>query len=130
VFTLPHATEYHFGVLTSAMHMAWVREVCGRLEYRHRYSSSIVYNNFMWPRNRNESEITDAAIHVLDTRNLHLENNKNLAWLYNPETMPNDLRIAHEMLDAAVDAAYGLVNPTNDERFALLCKLYTEEIKR
>jgi hypothetical protein len=130
VFTLPHATEYHFGVLTSAMHMVWVREVCGRLECRYRYSSSIVYNNFMWPRNRNESEIIDVAVRVLDIRNSYLENNKNFAWLYNPKTMPDDLKIAHEMLDAAVDAAYGLVNPTDDERFSLLCKLHNEEIWR
>jgi hypothetical protein len=124
------ATEYHFGVLTSKMHMAWMREVCRRLETRYCYSSGIVYNNFIWPEPSYENEITDAAIRVLDTRKPYLENGKNLAWLYNPESMPDDLKAAHETLDAVVDAAYGLVNPTDDERFALLCKLYNEAIKQ
>jgi hypothetical protein len=110
------ATEYHFGVLTSKMHMAWVKEVCGRLEHRYRYSTGLVYNNFVWPVSGYEDDITEAAIRVLDTRKPYFENGKNLAWLYNQESMPDDLKTAHETLDAA----YGLVNPTDEERFNLL----------
>jgi hypothetical protein len=124
------ATEYHFGILTSRIHMAWTRNVCGRFKKDYEYSSGIVYNNFIWPVSGYEDDITGAANHVLDTRKPYLENGKNLAWLYNPETMPDDLKTAHETLDAVVDAAYGLVNPTDDERFALLCKLYNEAIKQ
>jgi hypothetical protein len=110
------------------MHLAWMREVCGWLETRYNYSSGIVYNNFIWPEPGHEEEITQSAIHVLETHKPYLESGKNLARLYNPETMPVDLLTAHTDLDAVVDTAYGLTNPTDDERFALLCRLYNEAI--
>ena len=81
---------FPFGILTSAMHMAWMREVCGRMGQNFRYSSGIVYNNFIWPESGHEEEITQAATHVLETRKPYLESGKNLAWLYNPETMPTE----------------------------------------
>jgi hypothetical protein len=105
--TIPNATLYHFGILTSAMHMAWVANVCGRLESRFRYSGTIVYNNYPWPENLSETQIKiieAAAQKVLDTR---LEfPNSSLADLYDPLTMPSVLVKAHNELDKAVDLAY------------------------
>lgn len=107
VFTIPDATLYHFGVLTSAMHMTWMRSVCGRLESRYRYSALIVYNNFPWPEmvtNKQKQTIEEAAQAVLDARSKFPDSS--LADLYNPLTMPPELVKAHHKLDAAVDAAY------------------------
>ena len=106
-FTLENATLYHFGILTSLMHMAWVKTVCGRLKSDYRYSNTIVYNNFPWPENPTEKQITaieTAAQKVLDTR-LEFPNNS-LADLYDPLTMPSALVKAHNELDKAVDLAY------------------------
>lgn len=104
---LPDATLYHLGVLTSRMHMAWVRAVCGRLESRFRYSARIVYNNFPWPDVTpvQRSAIETAAQRVLDARTAHP--GATLADLYDPQAMPPDLVSAHAALDRAVDAAYG-----------------------
>ena len=104
---VPGATLYHFGVLHSEMHMAWVRQVCGRLESRYRYSARLVYNNFPWP-----AEVTDkqreaveaAARAVLDARAQFPE--ASLADLYDPLAMPKPLRRAHTALDRAVDRCY------------------------
>ena len=104
---MPHATLYHFGVLESAMHMNWMRAVCGRLESRYRYSKDIVYNNFPWPENPSEDkkrEVEEAAQAVLDARAAHPA--ATLADLYDPNTMPADLLKAHHRLDRAVDACY------------------------
>jgi len=101
------ATHFHFGVLTSAMHMAWMRYTCGRLESRYSYSNTIVYNNFPWPSTLQEklsTSIEAAAQGVLDTRALFEA--ATLAELYDPLTMPPALVKAHETLDRAVDAAY------------------------
>src|SRR3989344_385155 len=101
------ATLYHFGVLESAMHMNWMRAVCGRLESRYRYSKDIVYNNFPWPENPSEDkkrEVEEAAQAVLDARAAHPA--ATLADLYDPNTMPADLLKAHHRLDRAVDACY------------------------
>ncbi len=107
VFAFPNASLYHFGVLTSIMHMVWTKYICGRLESRYRYSNTIVYNNFPWPENPTEKQITaieEAAQKVLDTR---LEfPNSSLADLYDPLTMPPALVKAHNELDKAVDLAY------------------------
>lgn len=103
------ANLFLFGVMTSEMHMAWVRYVCGRLESRYRYSKDVVYNNFPFPEAVGAAERTAveaAAQAVLDTRAQHAP--KSLAQLYDPEKMPADLLIAHQKLDRAVDAAYGL----------------------
>ncbi|NCT68127.1 MAG: class I SAM-dependent DNA methyltransferase [Rhodanobacteraceae bacterium] len=108
---VPDATLHHFGVMTSTMHMAWVRSVCGRLESRYRYSAGIVYNNFPWPElpdataaNAVKQKIEAAAQGVLDARAQFPD--ATLADLYDPLTMPPALVKAHQALDRAVDAAY------------------------
>ncbi|MER3547308.1 MAG: hypothetical protein C4338_06755 [Rhodanobacteraceae bacterium] len=109
LFTICDATLFHFGVLTSTMHMAWVRAVCGRLESRYRYSAQIVYNNFPWPQKLEEKHraaIEMCAQAVLDARAAHT--GATLAQLYDPATMPPALTRAHAALDRAVDAAYRL----------------------
>ncbi|MFI3272047.1 MAG: DNA methyltransferase [Pseudomonadota bacterium] len=103
---VPEATLYHFGILTSAMHMAWMRTVCGRLKSDYRYSASIVYNTFPWPEatKTQEHTIEELAQEVLDIREMYPD--MTLAQLYNPETMPKDLQEAHTTLDLAVDTLY------------------------
>lgn len=106
-FTLPNATLYHFGVLTSQMHMDWMRYVCGRLKSDYRYSNTLVYNNFPWPQNPTAAQIKaieEKAQAVLDTRAQFPGNT--LADLYDPITMPPALLKSHQALDKAVDAAY------------------------
>ena len=101
------AKLYHFGVLMSNIHMAWVKSVCGRLESRYRYSNEIVYNNYPWPENPTDKQvkaIESAAQKVLDARQLFP--NSSLADLYDPFTMPPALVKAHNELDKAVDLAY------------------------
>lgn len=124
--TILNADKYHFGVLTSEMHMTWVKFVCGRLESRFRYSKDIVYNNFPWPENPNEKQkeaIETTAQKVLDVR---LEfPGSSLADLYNPLTMPPVLVKARNELDKAVDLAYRpqpFANETN--RIEYLFGLY------
>ncbi len=101
------ASLYDFGILTSLMHMAWMRAVCGRLESRYRYSAGIVYNNFAWPKSTavQRAKIISAAEAVLAARRNHPTST--LAALYDPVTMPSDLARSHSALDHAVDAAYG-----------------------
>ena len=104
---VPNATLYHFGIVTSTMHMAWVRAVCGRLKSDYRYSAGIVYNNFPWPEatdDKHRNAIETAAQGVLDAR-AHFPGST-LADLYDPLTMPPALVKAHQQLDKAVDAAY------------------------
>jgi hypothetical protein len=104
---MPDGELFHSGVLTSQMHMAWVKSVCGRLENRFRYSKDIVYNNFPWPENPSEKQvkaIENAAQKVLDAR-LQFPNSS-LADLYDPLSMPPALVKAHSELDKAVDLAY------------------------
>ena len=105
--SIPNANFYHFGVLTSLMHMAWVKTVCGRLKSDYRYSKDIVYNNFPWPENPTEKQrqsIEDKAQKVLDVRAQFPDSS--LADLYDPLTMPPALVKAHNDLDKAVDLAY------------------------
>jgi len=115
-FMLPNATLYHFGILCSTMHNAWMRTVCGRLKSDYRYSNTIVYNNFPWPQTINaeqQAKIEAAAQLVLDAR--ASEENRcagqgqtcSLAALYAPGNMPTGLLKAHNQLDKTVDAAYG-----------------------
>ena len=131
VLFVPRATNYHFGILTSKMHMAWVRQVCGRLKSDYRYSARLVYNNFPWPQSPNEKQRTrveTAAQAVLDARAGHLEKGQTLADLYDPLAMPAGLFKAHRALDAAVDRCYRR-EPFRTERqrveflFALYAKL-------
>ncbi len=125
VLTVENATYYHFGVISSAMHMAWMRVVCGRLKSDYRYSKDIVYNNFPWPTPTpaQTKAIELAANGVLDARNLYP--GSTLADLYDPLTMPPALLKAHKALDKAVDAAYGTQTfDTERQRVELLFDLY------
>ena len=124
--SIPNATLYNFGVLMSEMHMAWVRNTCGRLESRFRYSKDIVYNNFPWPENpteRNVNAIEIAAQNILDIR-LSFQNSS-LANLYDPLTMPPSLVKAHYALDKAVDLSYRSQQFTSEaNRMVFLFELY------
>jgi hypothetical protein len=126
LYTISGATMYDFGILTSSMHMAWIRSVCGRLESRYQYSNGIVYNNFPWPENPSDKQkqaIEAAAQAVLDARAQFPDSS--LADLYDPLTTPPVLLKAHQALDKAVDAAYGKTNfKTEAERVAFLFELY------
>lgn len=104
---ISNASLFEFGVITSIMHMAWMKYTCGRLESRFQYSTSIVYNNYPWPENPADKQIKAvelAAQNVLDTRNQFAESS--LADLYDPVTMPPELVKAHSDLDKAVDLCY------------------------
>ena len=122
--TVPEGTVYHFGVLTSTMHMAWTRYVCGRLEMRYRYSKDIVYNNFPWPSptEKQKAEIEKAAQSVLDARAKFPSSS--LADLYDPIAMPPALTKAHQKLDKAVEASYGRAFGDDAQRVAFLFELY------
>jgi hypothetical protein len=124
---IPNATLYHFGVLQSEMHMVWVRYVCGRLKSDYRYSNNIVYNNFPWPKNvsaEKQKKVEDCAEYLLAARTTFP--NSSLADLYDPSTMPPDLRTAHNNLDKAVEACYGRKFKDDQERIAYLFELYKE----
>jgi hypothetical protein len=124
--TIPGASVYHFGILQSTMHMAWVRYTCGRLKSDFRYSKDIVYNNFPWPDQLSESQsrsIEEAAQLVLDTRAALPESTP--SDLYNPSWTPPQLVKAHTALDRAVDAAYGKRSFKSDaDRVAFLLERY------
>lgn len=115
VFIIPDATLYHLGVLTSNVHMAWMRAVCGRLKSDYRYSKDVVYNNFPWPTPTDEqkSRIEQTAQAILDARDLYPE--CSLADLYDEATMPPELRKAHQQNDKAVMQAYGFWGKLNSE---------------
>ncbi len=106
VITIPDAQLYHFGVLTSNVHMAWMRAVCGRLKSDYRYSKDVVYNNFPWPTptDKQKAIIEQTAQAILDARALYPDSS--LADLYDETTMPPELRKAHQNNDRAVMAAY------------------------
>jgi hypothetical protein len=127
------ATFYHFGVLSSAMHMAWVRYTCGRMKSDYQYSSQIVYNNYPWPElpsAKQRAAVKAAAKAVLDARAPYLKCGTTLAELYDPLSMPPKLVKAHRALDRAVDRCYRS-QPFTSERqrveflFALYEKLTT-----
>ncbi len=104
---IPNASKFHFGVLTSMMHMAWIKYVCGRLKSDYSYSNTIVYNNYPWPGNpstKNKKSVEDKAQRVLDVRADFPSSS--LADLYDPLTMPPELVKAHQALDKAVDLCY------------------------
>lgn len=112
VFIIPSASLYHFGVLTSWVHMAWMRAVCGRLKSDYRYSKDVVYNNFPWPKEDEAAvaAISETAQAILDARAAYPDSS--LADLYDDTLMPPALRRAHRNNDRAVLRAYGF--PTND----------------
>ena len=115
VLIIPNATLYHFGVLTSNVHMAWMRAVCGRLKSDYRYSKDIVYNNFPWPEvnDAQRAKIEATAQGILDARALYPDSS--LADLYDEVTMPPELRKAHQANDRAVMEAYGMSVKTTTE---------------
>lgn len=115
VFIIPDATLYHLGVLTSNVHMAWMRAVCGRLKSDYRYSKDVVYNNFPWPTPTDEqrARIEQTAQAILDARELYPD--CSLADLYDEATMPPELRKAHQQNDKAVMQAYGFWGKLNSE---------------
>ena len=129
VHIIPNASPYHFGVLTSNVHMAWVRAVCGRLKSDYRYSKDVVYNNFIWPAPTPEQKarIEQTAQGILDARALYPDSS--LADLYDETTMPPELRRAHQQNDRAVMAAYGFDVRTMTESscVAALMKLYQQK---
>ena len=127
VFLVPDATRYHFGILTSLVHMAWMRAVCGRLETRYRYSKDIVYNNFPWPEasDGDKEKIGVLAQAILDARALFPD--CTLADLYDQTTMPPELRKAHQENDKAVMKLYGFPpSATEPEIVAELMRRYQE----
>jgi hypothetical protein len=131
VSLIPKASKYHFGVLTSEMHMAWVKQVGGRLKSDYRYSNDIVYNNFPWPENPTEQQIKiveEKAQKVLDTRKDFPDSS--LADLYDPLTMPPALVKAHQELDKAVDLCYRPQPfPNETKRIEFLFELYEKYTK-
>ena len=128
---LPSASIYHFGVLMSNVHMAWMRSVCGRLKSDYDYSARIVYNNFPWPTPTDEqkSRIEQTAQAILDARELYPD--CSLADLYDEATMPPELRKAHQQNDKAVMQAYGFWGKLNSESacVAELMRMYQQLTK-
>ncbi len=124
--SIPNGNKYHFGVLMSKMHMAWVKYICGRLKSDFRYSKDIVYNNYPWPEYPNEKQsgvIEKATEKVLEVREQFP--NSSLADLYSPLTMPPALVKAHNELDKAVDLAYRPQPFTSEaNRMVFLFELY------
>ena len=129
---IPNATLYHFGVLESNVHMAWMRVVCGRIKSDYRYSNDIVYNNFPWPTpsEQQKQKIEQTAQAILDARALYPDSS--LADLYDELTMPIELRKAHQDNDRAVMQAYGFPVKsafTESQCVAELFRLYEEMTK-
>ena len=131
VFLIPNASLYHFGVLQSQFHNAWMRTVAGRLKSDYRYSGGIVYNNFVWPEptESQREEVERCAQAVLDAR--EGQQGATLADMYDPknETFFPELMAAHKALDAAVEAAYGIDFGGDEERVvAHLFNLYAKKV--
>ena len=118
---MPDADLFHFGVLTSSVHMAWMRTVCGRLKSDYRYSGTLVYNNYVWCGRT--ALIEETAQRILDARALYPA--WTLAGLYDEEKMPPELRAAHEANDRAVMLAYGFdLSMTESEIVSRLMEMY------
>ena len=120
-FIIPEATMYHFAILTSNIHMAWMRAVCGRMKSDYRYSANIVYNNFPWPTPTEEQKqkIEQTAQAILDARALYPDSS--LADLYDELTMPPELRKAHHQNDIAVMQAYGFTKGSEAYKSEAAC---------
>lgn len=124
---IPNASNFNFGILESKVHYIWLKNFCGRLKSDYRYSNTIIYNNFPWPTvgDKQEQNISETAQGILNTRKLYPDSS--LADLYDPLTMPVELRKAHEANDKAVLKAYGLKpSVSEDEIVQHLFKLYEE----
>lgn len=130
LFMLQNATAYHFGILTSNVHMAWMRAVCGRMKSDYSYSNTVVYNNFPWPTptDKQREKIEQTAQAILDARTLYPDSS--LADLYDELTMPPELRKAHQQNDRAVMEAYGFVvkETTESTCVARLMEMYQEKV--
>lgn len=127
VFIVPNVSFYEFGIITSSVHMAWVKVVAGRLGNGYRYSAKIVYNNFSWPNidDKQKEKISKTAQAILAARKLYPDSS--LADLYDPLTMPVELRKAHEANDKAVLQAYGLKPSASESEIVQhLFKMYEE----
>lgn len=131
VFVVPNASLYHLGILTSNVHMAWMRAFCGRLKSDYRYSIKVIYNNFPWcdPSKEDKELVEKTAQMIIDARNMYPE--CSLAELYNELTMPKELMKAHRENDKAVMKAYGfsVKNMTESECVTELIKMYEKLIK-
>ena len=130
LFCMQNASLYHFGVLMSNVHMAWMRATCGRLEMSYSYSNTIVYNNFPWPNpsDAQRTRIEQTAQAILDIRAKYPDSS--LADLYDEAAMPPDLRKAHQDNDRAVMQAYGFSTKMSEsECVAALFKLYEDLTK-
>ena len=131
LFVIPDATLYHFGVLTSCVHMAWTRHVTGRLKSDYSYSNTVVYNNFIWPSadSKQRAKIEATAQAILDARAKYPDSS--FANLYNDLTMPPELRKAHKANDMAVLEAYGFPKDiTEEEIVAKLMNMYEKLTKK
>jgi hypothetical protein len=128
VLFVHNARLYHFGVLSSAMHMAWVRQVCGRLKSDYRYSAKLVYNNYPWPESATDKQLAAveaASQAVIATRDRFKSKGDTLAGLYDPVAMPAQLTKAHRQLDRAVDRCYRAQPFTSErQRVEFLFSLY------
>lgn len=130
-FAIYDAPKWLFSILTSKIHMAWVKTVGGRLKTDYRYSAQLCYNTFPFPyiTDRQKNELETLAQSILDIRDQHFD--MTLGEMYNPETMPDDLKTAHNILDIAVERCYRQ-EPFNsdEERLECLFKLYNKMIKK
>ncbi len=131
VLIIPNASLYHFGIITSNVHMAWTRAVCGRIKSDYRYSKDVVYNNFPWPTptDAQKTAIEQTAQAILDARALYPD--CSLADLYDEVTMPVELRRAHQQNDKAVMQAYGFWGTvkTESDCVARLMEMYAQLAK-
>ena len=132
VFLIPNASLYEFGIITSNVHMAWMRVVCGRMRNGYRYSKDIVYNNFPWPNPTVEqkNKIIETSKRILKIREMY--ENSNLEDLYDEITMPIELRKAHQENDRAVWEAYGKKWDIKSESdcVARLMEMYQELVSK
>ena len=132
VLFIPEASVYHLGILTSNVHMAWMRAVCGRIKSDYRYSKEVVYNNFPWPAPTDvqKAKIEQTAQAILDARALYPDSS--LADLYDELTMPPELRKAHQQNDRAVMQAYGFDVATTTETscVAELMRMYQKLVEQ
>lgn len=135
VVMAPHQVVYDaplwlFAILTSRMHMTWMRAVCGKLETRYRYSNTLVYNTFPFPAltDAQKKALDSTATSIIDTREEHYD--MTMAQLYDPDKMPDDLKVAHEANDLLVDRLFRKTGFDSDEdRLAELFRLYEANVK-
>lgn len=130
-YAIYDAQLWLFAILTSAMHMVWMRAVCGKLESRYRYSNTLVYNTFPFPQltEGQKKQLEESAMRIIEARENHYE--MTMAQLYNTDTMPDDLRVAHESNDLIVDRLFKRTGFENDEeRLSELFRLYELNTKK